>query len=75
MKLISLGSLLRETGNYSAGLAATHTHDVIVATNRNIADAKMLAGNNGNWQEILLMMLSIDNRIPFTPYDPEQVDC
>lgn len=75
MSQINLGALLRETGDYANNLAATHAHDMVIATENEVEDAKMLAGDDGDWRHMLVMMLSTDHRIPVTPYDPEQVDC
>ena len=73
--MFSLGALLRETGHYvGMGERATHEFDGVVITDDNIKDAKNMAGKEGDYRAILIQILMNDFRIPFSGYDPEQVD-
>lgn len=79
MVKISLGELFRQDGGLNEqGVVATHAHDRVFANSEQIADARILANRDrekAGFAHWLNQILCRDNRIPFTPFDEEQIDC
>jgi hypothetical protein len=75
--MLSLGDLWRASGFYNGNEALTRDGDSVLANPLQIEDARKFAqlddqGRGFNYW--LTLILCLDNRIPFTPYDEEEIN-
>lgn len=76
--VVTLGDLLRKlnTAYYGElGNQATSGFDQIVATDSEVLDARIAAGESGDANYYLTLILAKNRRIPLNGFEPEEVDC